>query len=481
MSYLKGIVFAPHPPIIVPEVGRGKEKEAAATIEGMQKIADRIKTQRPEVIVCITPHGNVFRNGICILKTEKLEGSLRQFGVPDVQIRKTVNQRLRDTFHKMLYDNGKPHILLDSDSAESYDINMEMDHGCMVPLYYIDKAYDDYQIIHVTIGMLEHLELYEIGMLLRDAIETSGFDAMILASGDLSHCLKGDGPYGYNEKGPVFDKMIVEGFREADYASILNIPGDISEPAGECGLKPFVMAIGAADGTKASTQVFSYEGPFGVGYMTAYLAVVDERIESLFEIQHVKRHEEHEKRLRGEDSYVSLARAAVERYAAEEQVLDWNAYKNGVGVTDHAFINRVESEKAGVFVSIHKHEELRGCIGTTASTQKNVAQEIIHNAIEACSRDPRFSPVRADEFLALDIKVDILHPIEPIESEAELDVKKYGVVVEKDYRRGLLLPNLEGVDTITQQIRIAKQKAGIGHNEKVKLFRFEVERHEAKR
>ena len=133
--------------------------------------------------------------------------------------------------------------------------------------------------------------------------------------------------------------------------------------------------------------------------------------------------------------------------------------------------------RAGAFVSIHKHGKLRGCIGTIAPVQTSLAKEIIENAVSAAVHDPRFDPITPDELQWLEINVDVLGEAEEISSSDQLDVKKYGVIVSSGGRRGLLLPDLDGVDTVEQQIRIAKQKAGIGQWEPVKLQRFEVVRH----
>ena len=133
--------------------------------------------------------------------------------------------------------------------------------------------------------------------------------------------------------------------------------------------------------------------------------------------------------------------------------------------------------RAGVFVSIKKEGALRGCIGTIQAVYPSIAEEIIFNAISASTRDPRFPAVAAEELERLDVSVDVLGEMEEIDSPDQLDVKRYGVVVTKGRRRGLLLPNLEGVDTIEEQVAIARQKAGIGCQEKVQLERFEVVRH----
>ena len=134
-------------------------------------------------------------------------------------------------------------------------------------------------------------------------------------------------------------------------------------------------------------------------------------------------------------------------------------------------------DRAGVFVSLHKKGALRGCIGTFQPMAPNVAQEVIQNAISAATQDPRFSPVQSSELDDLEISVDVLTAPEAIESEDELDPKRYGVIVESGWRRGLLLPDLEGVDTVKYQVEIARRKAGIGPHEPVKLYRFEVNRY----
>lgn len=170
------------------------------------------------------------------------------------------------------------------------------------------------------------------------------------------------------------------------------------------------------------------------------------------------------------DPYVALARNTIGEYIRKGKV-----YRPQAGeLTDE-----MRDTRAGAFVSIHEDGELRGCIGTIAATQDTLAEEIVANAISAATRDPRFPPIREEELGSLEISVDVLGEAEPIESESALDVKRYGVIVEKGYRRGLLLPDLDGVDTVEDQIAIAKRKAGIREEERdVKMYRFEVIRHE---
>ena len=169
------------------------------------------------------------------------------------------------------------------------------------------------------------------------------------------------------------------------------------------------------------------------------------------------------------DPYVQLAKNTIETYIKCRRFYEPTAAE----LTDEMLHSR-----AGAFVSIHEHGELRGCIGTIAPVQDSLALEIIANAISASTRDPRFSPIRANELPYLEINVDVLGEPEDISSMDELDVKRYGVIVTKGRRRGLLLPDLEGVDTVEYQVQIARMKAGIRDEEAgVKLSRFEVIRH----
>lgn len=163
---------------------------------------------------------------------------------------------------------------------------------------------------------------------------------------------------------------------------------------------------------------------------------------------------------------VQLARQAIEAYVRTGERL---AVPNP--------LPRDMQQRAGAFVSLHAHARLRGCIGTIEATHPNLAAEVINNAIMAATEDPRFAPVQPNELADLEVKVDVLTSPEPISSPAELDPKVYGVIVQSGFRRGLLLPDLDGVDTVECQIDIARQKAGIRPGERYQLYRFRVNRY----
>ncbi|AHM56946.1 hypothetical protein EAL2_c16510 [Peptoclostridium acidaminophilum DSM 3953] len=480
MTFIKGIAMSPHPPIIIPEIGRGEEHGAINTIEGMSRLADEIAKIKPETIIFITPHGNAFSDGLCVLDEERIAGDLGQFMRPDMEYEKEVDIQLKESIRKSFNENGIPSIFLNENRAHMYGVRVELDHGCLVPMYYIDKSFSSYKIVHITIGMLDLMEMYRAGMALRDAVEETGRNTVIVASGDLSHRLKDDGPYSYNPMGPVFDKTLVEAIEKGEYESVVRMPTKISEPAGECGLRSIVMALGSVDSVATKPHVYSYEGPFGVGYMTAFIEVKAGKTESLLEELKKKNLDHYRIMKESEDAYIKTAREAIEKWAEEGERLSWHEVKNSVFQGRSDLVDGLEERKAGVFVSIHKDGCLRGCIGTISPVRENIAEEIISNAISAASKDPRFAPLGNDEVNEIEIKVDVLGNLEKVDSEDELDVYRYGVVVESEHKRALLLPNLDGVDSIEKQLDIVKKKADIDETEECKLYRFEVERHEVK-
>ncbi len=475
MKALKKIILAPHPPILLHEIGKGEEKAASKTLEGLSQLTQVVQMIEPQLIVVITPHGNVFSDGICILNEKEVYGDFSMFGSPEISMSKTLNLEFNQLLEKRLIEEHIDYLLLDNTSAKDYGIQVELDHGTMVPLHFIDKSYTSYQLIHITIGLFSLMELYTVGCIIGDVIESYGQDAVILASGDLSHALSSDGPYCFHPDGPIFDQQVVSALEISDYEALLTMDEQLHENAKACGLRPFVMALGAIDKVESVSKVFSYEGPFGVGYLTGIININTKTIGGLLEKLKIKKINQKQEWFNTEDDYIRLARASIDEWVEHHKKLDWESYKRHL---THESIQRLENNKAGIFVSIHKEKELRGCIGTLQATKKSMADEIISNAISACASDFRFPPVTQNECLDLEIKVDILHDLEPIKSKEELDVKIFGIVVQQGSKMGLLLPNLKGVTTIEQQLAIAKQKAGITSDEDVLIYRFEVERHE---
>ncbi len=434
---MTGITFGcivPHPPLMVPDIGRGGEKRISATLEAMEKLADKLAQQNPETILVISPHGTSHPGAMGIVTAKSSSGNLRNWGASGPDYHFDNDLSMVSAIEKEADAAGIP---LQSIGKTGYDI----DHGVLAPMYYLFRAVKGIPMVPLTFCWLPLSTHFAFGQAISRAATETGKRVALIASGDLSHRLLPSAPAGYDPQGKVFDEKLVDALSRLDTHAVLNLDEDLIEHAGECGLRSIVILLGALQGLSVTPHILSYEGPFGVGYLVAS-----------FEAKELS-------------PLVQLAKKTVETFVNEGKVIKPEE------------LTPEMKEKAGVFVSIHKHGELRGCIGTFEPQQRNVGKEIITNAISSATRDPRFPPVAPNELKDLDYSVDVLTSPEPVENQDQLDPKKYGVIVESGFRRGLLLPDLEGVDSVDYQIDICRQKAGIMPDEPVKLYRFEVKRY----
>jgi len=436
MSIL-GAFIVPHPPLIIPEVGRGDEKKIQKTIDSYHEIAKRIAELKPDTIIITTPHSILYSDYFHISPGSGAKGNFERFGAKDVSF----SVEYDVSFVKELEALAKRKMI---EAGTLGERDSGLDHGTMVPLYFVNQYLKDYKLVRIGLSGLSVTDHYRLGRCIKETADKLKRRIVFIASGDLSHKLKEDGPYGFAKEGVEFDRRITEAMSKGDLLSFLNFSPDFCEAAAECGLRSFIIMAGALSGLRVESQLLSYEGTFGVGYgVCAY-------------------------EITCEDAYVTLARLSLETYI-----------KSGrpVGIPDNLPEEMIKN-RAGVFVSLKKYGQLRGCIGTISPITDSIAQEIIRNAISAGVEDPRFPPVGEEELDELDYSVDVLSEAEPINSVDELDVYRYGVIVSSGRKRGLLLPNLEGIDTVEEQVSIAKRKAGIYDNEAVRLERFEVVRHQ---
>ena len=449
----------PHPPLIVPEVGGGKESAVQATIDSYHAVARRIAQIRPQTIFLISPHATSYADYIHISPGDSASGSLSKFGAPKVY---TVKYDAPLAQEISLLCGGE-----DFPAGTLGEREPSLDHGALVPLYFINRYFTDYQLVRCAVSGLSRREHYRFGMLVRKAAQQLGRDTVIVASGDLSHRTAADGPYGFMPEGPELDRQLVEIMRLGNFGDFFSLDPALVEKGAECGLKAFIIMAGALDGRTVGTDFYSYEGVTGVGY--ALCGFTDEGEDSARKF--LAYEEESNRRriqnMRLEESiYVRLAREALEGYIKD----------GALPPLPQNLPPELSQHSAGVFVSLKKHGQLRGCIGTIEPTQVDIAAEIRQNAVSSGTRDPRFSTVTEEELPELVYNVDVLSPAVP-RQKSELDVRRYGVIVSSGVKRGLLLPDLDGIDTAEQQIEIACRKAGINSHEKYHLERFEVVRH----
>ncbi|MDR2712410.1 MAG: AmmeMemoRadiSam system protein A [Clostridiales bacterium] len=460
MTIIKAYAY-PHPPLAVPAVGRGEEEKIAITLAAFEETAAEIARLAPETIIFITPHNTLYADYFIISPGEKAKGSLSRFGAPDVKFKVSYDKELAEEIGRLARGNGIP-------AGPRGEKEASLDHGVMVPMWYIDRFYQDYEVIRISLSGREPAEHYRLGQSIASAAEKTGRRTVLVASGDLSHKLPGS-TYGFAPEGRDFDRIITDAFSSGDFMPLFSISEDLRERAGECGYNSFMILAGCFDRRKVESKLYSYEGPFGIGYAVAGFSPG----EPDHSCNYLDRHrslilEKARESQALEDPYRSLARQSLEHMVNFGNIL----------ALPEDLPEELTKDRAGVFVSLHKGGRLRGCIGTIAPTKDNIALEIIDNAVSAGIYDNRFDQVNAKELPYLTYKVDILSPPEPISGPEELDVKRYGVIVSSGNKRGLLLPNLEGIDTVKEQIAIARKKAGISADAPVMLERFEVIRHE---
>lgn len=454
--------MVPHPPMIVPAVGRGSEEQIRATTRSYEQVAEEIAVLKPDTIIITSPHSVMYADYFHISPGKGARGDFGQFRASQVRFEEEYDTELVAAIAQAAGAQGFP-------AGVMGERERRLDHGTMVPLYFIRQRYQGGKIVRIGLSGLPLSEHYRFGQIIREAVDRLGTKAVFIASGDLSHKLQDYGPYGFAQEGPQYDERIMDVCSRAAFGELFDFDETFCDRAAECGHRSFVIMAGALDGQAVKAKALSHEDVTGVGYGICTFKPGEPDDSRHFLEQYLsKAGEELAARRAQEDPFVRLARASVEHYILRHRKMEMPGDLPA----------ELTVRRAGAFVSIHEHGKLRGCIGTISPVRDCLAKEIIDNAVSASTRDPRFSPIRADELKWLEISVDVLGDPEPVSSPDELDVKRYGVIVTKGRKRGLLLPDLDGVDTVEEQISIAKSKAGIADwDKKVELQRFEVVRH----
>jgi AmmeMemoRadiSam system protein A/AmmeMemoRadiSam system protein B len=434
--------IAPHPPIMVPEVGRESIADVRRSIDAMAELTRRLIDSGAETVVLISPHAPLEVDSFVAYEGPEVYADFSNFRAPDTGFSVRVDTELLAA-------------IAEAAAAEDYRVSTlkedHLDHGTAVPLYFLLRNGWQGQVVPLGYCFLSNGDHLHFGSCIRKAVEQLGRRVAFIASGDLSHRLKPEAPAGYNASAHLFDEQVVEALRANTPQQIVEIDHGLRKLAGECGYRSMLVAIGATSESPLSCDVINYEAPFGVGYLVAQLT--NEPSGSAAE--------------RGMQELPALARQAVETFIRTGDMLEPSTAEG------------LLAARAPCFVCLKTaNGELRGCIGTIEPVKETLAEEIVANSISAAINDPRFDAVRKDELPNLVYSVDVLLPPEPAAID-ELDPAIYGVIVEDESgsRRGLLLPDIPGVDTAQQQVEIATRKAGISQGTPVKLSRFKVERY----
>ena len=431
--------IAPHPPIMVPEVGRESIAGVADSIDAMAELTKRLIDSGAETVVLISPHAPLEVDSFVAYDGPEVYGDFSHFHAPETGFTIRVDEELLSTIKSVA-------------ASEHYDVSTlpihDLDHGTAVPLYFLLSNGWHGKVVTLGYSFLSNEDHLRFGSCIKAAVDRIGRPVAFIASGDLSHRLKPEAPAGFNPDAHVFDQQVVDALRSNTPQRIVEIDFNLRKLAGECGYRSMLVAIGAGSDLPSACEVLNYEAPFGVGYLVAQLT----------------RQPGHTQK---EIEPATLARDAVETFIRSGDVLDSSFSAQGV-----------LGARAPCFVCLKTSSgDLRGCIGTIEPSKETLAEEIVANAISAATSDPRFEAVTEEELTNLRYSVDVLFQPEPTTID-QLDPRIFGVIVEDESgsRRGLLLPDIPGVDDAEQQIEIAARKAGIAHGEPIKLSRFRVER-----
>ena len=473
------IVFsgiAPHPPIMVPEVGGDAVAEVRGSIAAMAELTRRIIQSGAETVVLISPHAPLDARAFVAYNTPQLHGDFANFRAPNAQVEFPLDQELLEAIRSAAAGDGYEVLNL---------AGGELDHGAAVPLYFLHRHGWRGRMVILGYSFLTNDDHLKFGACLATAAEATRRSVALVASGDLSHRLKPQAPAGYNPAAYRFDEEVVAALHDNSPGRIVEIDPDLRRTAGECGYRSMLVALGATEKLPRACEVLHYEAPFGVGYLVAQLT------NALAARQSAAKPEETNET----DRRVNAVTAETDARTSDEPTSDLPALarlavetfvRTGKQISAPEKPSALLAARAGCFVSIKtrkadENPELRGCIGTIEPTRQGLAEEIIANAINAATRDPRFSPVAAEELPELRYSVDVLEAPEPT-TFADLDPKVYGVIVEDESEnfRGLLLPDIAGVDTAERQVEIAARKAGIDPDGPLKLSRFRVHRYREK-
>lgn len=426
-----------HAPIVVPPIGGIRESDCAGTTRAMRDAARALVAHEPQLIVLVSPHAPRHQQSWGLVSAPELRGSFARFGCPEVNLKVRGSSPAAEAISRAAGGYGLSTRELPGDA---------LDHGTMVPLYFVHEAGYRGPVVVVAPPLPGLQTEVLFGEVLREAALSLDERWAVLASGDMSHRLTLDAPLGYDPRALRFDETFVEFVRAGDLRSAIGIDPGLADTAAEDVIQSTAVAAGAIAFRARGLKVFSYESPFGVGYLEALL------YSDRAEIKHRT----------PPANLLDVARQAIESELRGEHFIP-------------PHFDAPWHDARPVFVTLlNAKGEVRGCIGRTESIHASLAEEVADCATAAATRDYRLPAVELEELAELSIDIAILDDPEPVESRAQLDPRRYGVVVTRGLRRGVILPNAEGIESVADQLRMALQKGGISSAEPYRVERFTV-------
>lgn len=427
----------PHPPIIVPDVGGARLSECLGTVAACREFARRLAHSSPDRLLLISPHAPRADSSFGIFSGNLLQGDLGRFGAEQASVRLPNDLELI----------GRIEAAAARRQVATFDIeNEELDHGSVVPLYFLVEAGFRRPTCVISLPRCcDTKRLVRFGEALFETLADLGGRPALVASGDMSHGATPAGPAGFCERGVEYDHALRDLLAAGRLDLLSSLDQDLRRDACEDAFYSTFLVAAALGYEARDPAVLSYEHPFGVGYLVSVFH--DGSREAGAEL----------------DLLPGLAREAIR---AELQGTKLRLPK-ATGAL---------ARSAPLFVTLKTTEgQLRGCMGSLRPQAGDLVRETIDRARVAAFEDPRFPPVTAEELAGLTLEISVLGPQEAVSSADELDPERFGVVVSDDAgRRGVLLPGVDGVTTVEDQLAIARRKAGIPAGGEIRIERFEV-------
>lgn len=424
--YLQGIVITP-----------------ANTMMQERALRDLIlkcASYKPDSIIFVTPTGHVFVDAISIDYFSEIKADDKEykcdFGILDELNRLSIREKI-------------PSIFINPEKREQFELNLELEPYNIEFLKYLSRVVPEFKSVFITAAPISKGELLETGRSIREAVEVNEHKSILVVFSNFSQ----------NEE---FASLLKDSIETNDFLPVVEYnPKRVFEDDYDS----ILIGIGATEQLIINSEVFGEEEQ---AYLLTFKVNEDSESKekgdfitaSIIEAWDKKVKEDREILKANESDIIKLVRAAVELWVKEGKRLNFDTYAQDV-LANSDFLERLRNQRTGVFVAITKNGKPRGTMGTVNPITDNIAEEIINNSIEASTFDPQFVPINSEELDELSFEVNVMDPPEMVDSNEELDPQKYGIIVEQGLKRGVVLPGIEEVQTVEEQIELAKDRAGI--------------------
>jgi AmmeMemoRadiSam system protein A len=438
-----------HAPIVVPDIAGSRSALCARTSDAMARTAQRLCAHDPDVLVVISPHAPRDRTRFGVVEDAVIAGDFGQFGWPEIGVELPGAPEAARLLRELAQKHGVATRAARGDA---------LDHGALVPLYFVHAAGFRGATLVLALPYPGAGTEQAMGRAIGELAERLGQRVCVLASGDMSHRLSLESAAGFHPQAQQFDARFRELIAQGELAQAVAIDAQLRAFAAEDVVDSVAVAAASVGFARQGHEVLSYEAPFGVGYLEAVLFDVPERAPMRAP---GRTHEAAE--AAPPERLLGIARAAIQAHLRGE-------------LYQPPRLTEPWQQSRGVFVTLRGRDgALRGCVGHLEPSHTTLAQEIAACAVACATRDSRFWPVCEGELCDLVLEISMLSPPVKIDGVGALDPERYGVVVTSGTRRGVLLPNVDGVNSAYDQLRFAAAKAGIAlDDDGLALERFEV-------